>query len=89
MGKKMVCFCVGMWGVVECLFNLLYYVISATPRNYRSFRYKVVSVQTQEVKMHKNFVHFKHSLRVKEKNILGEYLRSLGVARGTIYTSNE
>ena len=39
--------------------------------------------------MHKNFVHFKHSLRVKEKNILGEYLRSLGVARGTIYTSNE
>ena len=89
MGKKMVCFCVGVWGVVECLFNLLYYVISATPRNYRSFRYKVVSVQTQEVKLHKNFVHFKHSLRVKEKNILGEYLRSLGVARGTIYTSNE
>ena len=49
----------------------------------------VVSVQTQELKLHKNFVHFKHSLRVKEKNILGQYLRSLGLVRGTIYTSNE
>ena len=27
--------------------------------------------------MHKNFVHFKCSLRVKEKNILDEYRRSL------------
>ena len=35
-------------------------------------RYKVVSMQTQAVKVHKNFVHFKYSLRVDEKNILGE-----------------
>ena len=29
-------------------------------------------MQTQAVKVHKNFVHFKYSLRVDEKNILGE-----------------
>ena len=46
----------------------------------RSFRYKSIradSKQTQGVKLHKNFVHFKCSLRVNKKNILGEYLRSL------------
>ena len=36
----------------------------------------VVSIQTQAVKVHKNFVHFKYSLRVNKKNILGEYLRN-------------
>ena len=49
----------------------------------------VVSIQTQTVKLNKNFVHFKYSLRVNKKNILGEYLRSLSQVRGTIYTSNE
>ena len=37
----------------------------------------VVSIQTQAVKLHNYFVHFKCSLRVNKKNILGEYLRSL------------
>ena len=40
-------------------------------------------------KLHKNFVHFKYSLPVNKKNILGEYLRSLSQVPGTIYTSNE
>ena len=42
----------------------------------RSFRYKVVSIQVfsiQAVKLHKNFDHFKCSLRVNEDKILGEY----------------
>ena len=39
----------------------------------RLFRYKVVSIITQAVRMHKNFVHFKYGLRVNNKNILGEY----------------
>ena len=41
--------------------------------------------------MRKNFGHFKYSLRVNKKNILGEYLRSLSQGRETtfIYTSNE
>ena len=56
----------------------------------RDFRTEpVVSIQTQAVKFHKNFVHFKYSLRKKKKNILGEYLRSLSQVPGTIYTSNE
>ena len=60
----------------------------------RSFQYKLVSIlfvsiQTQAVKLNKNFVHFKYSLRVNKKNILGEYLCSLSQIRGTIYTSNE
>ena len=38
---------------------------------------QVDSIQTQGVKLHKNFVHFKCSLRVNKKNILAEYLRSL------------
>ena len=59
-----------------------------------SFQYKLVSIlfvsiQTQAVKLNKNFVHFKYSLRVNKKNILGEYLCSLSQIRGTIYTSNE
>ena len=37
--------------------------------------------------MHKNFVHFKYSLQVNKKSILGEYLHSLSQVRGTIYTS--
>ena len=37
----------------------------------------VVSIQTQAMKLHNYFVHFKCSLRVNKKNILGEYLRSL------------
>ena len=42
----------------------------------RSFR--VVSIGTQAVKLHKNFVHFKYSLSVNKKNILSEnILRSL------------
>ena len=49
----------------------------------------VVSIQTQAVKLHKHFVHFKCSLRVNKKNILGEYPCSLSQAGGTIYTSNE
>ena len=52
-------------------------------------RKPVVSIQTQEVKLHKNFVHFKNSLQVNKKHILGKYLRSLSQVRATIYTSNE
>ena len=33
----------------------------------------VVSMGTQAVKLHKNFVHFNHSLSVNKKNILSEY----------------
>ena len=55
----------------------------------RDFRKPVVSIQTPAVKFHKNFVHFKYSLRVNKKNILSEYLRSLSQVRGIIYTSNE
>ena len=32
-----------------------------------------VSIRTQAVKLHKNYVHFKYSLRVNQKNSLGEY----------------
>ena len=42
----------------------------------RSFRYKVVSIQVvsiQAVKLHKNFDHFKYSLRVNKEKILGQY----------------
>ena len=31
----------------------------------RSLRYKVLSIRTQEVKLHKNFVHFKYRLKNK------------------------
>ena len=55
----------------------------------RDFRKPVVSIQTQAVKFHKKFVHFKYSLRVNKKNMLGEYLRSVSQVPGTIYTSNE
>ena len=55
----------------------------------RDFSKPFVSIQTQAVKFHKNFVYFKYSLRVNKKNILGEYLRSLSQVPGTIYTSNE
>ena len=41
------------------------------------------------MKLHKNFVHFKYSLRVNKKNILGECLRSLSQVLGTVYTPNE
>ena len=51
----------------------------------RSGRWKpVVSTQTQAVKLDKIFVHFKCSLQMNKKNILGEYLRSLSQVRGTI-----
>ena len=48
------------------------------PNGNWSLRYKVVSIgvfsiRTQEVKLHKNIVHFKYSLRVNKKSILGEY----------------
>ena len=33
----------------------------------------VVSMGTQAVKLHKNFVHFNYSLSVNKKNILNEY----------------
>ena len=49
----------------------------------------VVSIQTQAVKLHKNFVHFKYSLGVNKENIFGESFRSLSQVPGTIYTSNE
>ena len=64
-------------------------VCSCVFRLGRDFRKPVVSIQTPAVKFHKNFVHFKYSLRVNKKNILGEYLRSLSQVPGTIYTSNE
>ena len=38
----------------------------------RMFRYKVLSIPTQAVKVHKNFVHFKYSLRVNNKQILSQ-----------------
>ena len=44
----------------------------------------VVSIQTPAVKLDKIFVHFKCSLRVNKKNILGEYLRSFSQVHGTI-----
>ena len=34
--------------------------------------YKVVSIRTQAVKLHKNFVHFKYRLLVNKENILGD-----------------
>ena len=37
----------------------------------RMFRYKVLSIPTQAVKVHKNFVHF-NSLRVNNKHILSQ-----------------
>ena len=72
---------------------MLVNIFNGYTRN-RSFQYKLVSIlfvsiQTQAVKLNKNFVHFKYSLRVNKKNILGEYLCSLSQIRGTIYTSNE
>ena len=72
---------------------MLVNIFNGYTRN-RPFRYKVVSmqvvsIQTQDVKLHENFVHFKYSLRVNKKNIWGEYLRSLSQVRGTVYTSNE
>ena len=72
---------------------MLVNIFNGYTRN-RSFQYKLVSIlfvsiQTQAVKLNKNFVHFKYSLRVSKKNILGEYLCSLSQIRGTIYTSNE
>ena len=36
-------------------------------------RKPVISIRTQAVRMHKNFVHFKYGLRVNNKNILGEF----------------
>ena len=72
---------------------MLVNIFNGYTRN-RSSQYKLVSIlfvsiQTQAVKLNKNFVHFKYSLRVNKKNILGEYLCSLSQIRGTIYTSNE
>ena len=72
---------------------MLVNIFNGYTRN-RSFQYKLVSIlfvsiQTQAVKLNKNFVHFKYSLRVNKKNILGEYLCSLSQIRGPIYTSNE
>ena len=72
---------------------MLVNIFNGYTRN-RSCQYKLVSIlfvsiQTQAVKLNKNFVHFKYSLRVNKKNILGEYLCSLSQIRGTIYTSNE
>ena len=72
---------------------MLVNIFNGYTRN-RSFQYKLVSIlfvsiQTQAVKLNKNFVHFKYSLRVNKKNISGEYLCSLSQIRGTIYTSNE
>ena len=45
---------------------------------------QVVSIQTQAVKLHEHFVHFKYSLRVNKRKPLGEYLRSVSQVRGTI-----
>ena len=72
---------------------MLVNIFNGYTRN-RLFRYKVVSIQvvsiqTQAVKLHKNFVHFKYSFRVNKKNIWGEYLRSLSQVCGTSYSSNE
>ena len=47
----------------------------------RSFRYKVVSIRTQAVKLHKNFDHFKKSLQLK--NILGEHSSFFKPSAGT------
>jgi len=44
------------------------------------------NIRTQALKVHKNFDHFKCSLRV---SIWGEYSRSLSQVRDTIYTSTE
>ena len=69
---------------------MLVNIFNGYTRN-RSFQYKLVSIlfvsiQTQAVKLNKNFVHFKYSLQVNKKNIFGEYLCSLSQVRGTIYT---
>ena len=52
---------------------MLVSIFNGYTRN-RPFRYKVVSlqvvsIQTQAVKLHENFVHFKYSLRVNKKNL--------------------
>ena len=62
-----------------------------------SFRYKVLSIQvvsrieTQAMKLHKNFVHFKYSLRGNKKNIWVNIfvLYAKYVELQCIYTSNE
>ena len=61
-----------------------------TPECYKLTREtRRVNTKLFPYKLYKNFVHFKYSLPVNKKNILGEYLRSLSQVRGTIYTSNE
>ena len=42
-----------------------------------------VSIQTQAVKLHKNFDHFKYSLRVNRKTLWVNILRSLSKVRET------
>ena len=51
----------------------------------RSFRYKVVSIITQAVRMHKNFVHFKYGLCVNKKPFWVNILRSLSQWRETVH----
>ena len=70
--------------VAICLKSLL------TPECYKLTREtRRFNIKLFPYKLHKNFVHFKYSLPVNKKNILGEYLCSLSEVRGTIYTSNE
>ena len=52
---------------------------------------QVVLIWTQAVKLHKNFVHFKQSLRMNKKNILIKYSLFFKPIKGheTIYTLTE
>ena len=65
----------------------------------RSFRYKVVSIQSRfdtsrfdtnsSGEIAQKFDYFKEILQLNKKNILGEILRSLSEVRETTYTSKE
>ena len=58
--------------VAICLKSLLTPECYKLTRETRRFNSKLFPY-----KLHKNFVHFKYSLPVNKKNILGEHLRSL------------
>ena len=85
----------GFW--ISFQWNLNSWISDSTSKNFShsgtrmtlhgasSGRWKqVVSIQTQAVKLDKIFVHFKCSLQMNKKNILGEYLRFLSQVGGTI-----
>ena len=82
----------GRWSLTKRWSHMEVRLNTSVTHENQSFWFKVIliqviSIQTQAVKLHKNFVHFKYSLQVNKKSILGEYLHSLSQVCGTIYTS--